>query len=83
MAAQAQYAVADALTLCGVLVDTTNLIWNGMNASERIAGEVFNDKFPTCVDITFSELEDDWKTYSNLTVAENKSQHYSIYSMDS
>ena len=45
-AAQGQlHNVADALTLCGVLVDTTNLIWNGMNASERISGEIFNDTF--------------------------------------
>lgn len=76
-AAQAQAAVpantvTDALTLCGVLVDTANAVWNGMNAAERIAGEVFNDNFNTCVDISFSELEDSWKTYSSLTVNEGR-----------
>ena len=61
--AQAQMnAATEALTLCGVLDNTNNTIFNDPNAAERIAGEVFSDNFNTCIDITFMELEDNWKT---------------------
>ena len=66
------YDVADALSRCGVLADTNNIAFNGADASERIAGEVFNDNFSSCIDIQFSELEDNWKTYSGLTVNEGR-----------
>ena len=68
----ANQTVSDALAICGVLIDTNNHIVNGNNAAERIAAEVFNDNFNTCVDIQFSELEDNWRTYSGLTVAEGR-----------
>ena len=60
------------LTLCGVENDTAGLLWNGETASRRIASDVFNDSFDSCIDITFSELDDHWKTYSSLTVAEGR-----------
>ena len=68
MASTVASTVVNALTLCGVLVDTSNFVWNSMNALERISGEVFNNNFNTCVDITF--MEDSWKTYSLLMIAE-------------
>ena len=64
--------ITDALTICGVLADTTGLIVNGNNTAEIIDAGVFNDNFNTCVDIKFSELEDNWKTYSVLTVSKGR-----------
>ena len=63
--------IVRSLTLCGVENDTGGLLWNGETASQRISSDVFNDSFGSCIDITFSELDDHWKTYSSsLTVAE-------------
>ena len=45
---------------------------NRNNAEEMISADVFNENFNTCVDIKFSELEYNWKTYSRLTVAEER-----------
>ena len=53
--------IEDALVNCGVLVDTANLIVDGSNKSQRMATELFNKNFITCLDIDFSELEDSWK----------------------
>ena len=64
--------IMDALTTCGVIADTTGLIVNGNNSVEMIAADEFNENFNTCVDIKFSELEDNWKTYSGLTVTEGR-----------
>ena len=72
MAAIAQQNVADALALCGVLADTANVIFDGSNGAERISSEVFNDSFHTCIDIKFNELEENWRTYSALTVVEGR-----------
>ena len=68
MAAAVAFTMQDALTVCGVLTDTNNVIFNNANAAERISSEVFSDSFNTCLDITFTDLEDNWKTYSGLTV---------------
>ena len=58
------------MTICGVHADTNGVIVKGNNVSDLIAADVFNNNFNTCVDIKFSKLEDNWKTYSGLTVAE-------------
>ena len=52
-----------------MLANTTGLIVNGNNAAEMIAADVLNGNFNTCVDTKFSEIEDNWNTYSVLTVA--------------
>ena len=62
------FTMEDALTECGVLTDTNNMVFNRSNAAERISSEVFSDSFMTCLDLTFSDLEDNWKTYSGLTI---------------
>ena len=64
------HTIEDALAKCGMLADTANLIVYISNAAQRIAAEVFNNNFTTCLDIEFSELENSWKTYSTLSVAE-------------
>ena len=70
MAQPAVNNIVRSLTLCGVENDTAGLLWNRETASQRIPSDVFNDGFDSCIDITFSELDDHWKTYSSLTVAE-------------
>ena len=55
-----------------MLADTTGLIVNGNNAAEIIAAGVFNENSITCVDIKFSKIDNNWKTYSRLTVAEGR-----------
>ena len=55
-----------------MLFDTTGIIFNGNNAVEMIDADVFNENFHTHVDIKFSDLEDNWKTNSGITVAEGR-----------
>ena len=64
--------ISDALTNCGVLSNTTGIVLNGNISADMIAAYVFNENFNTCVDIKFSELEYNWKTYRRLTVAEER-----------
>ena len=40
--------------------------------AECIADDVFDNLFTTCMDITFKELDDHFKTYSELTVAQGQ-----------
>ena len=51
-----------------MLTDITILIVNVKNAADMIAADVFNENFNTCVEINFSELEHNYKTYSGLMV---------------
>ena len=53
-----------------MLIDAANIIVDISNAAQKIDAEVFNTNFTTCLDIEFSEIEDSWKTYSSLTVAD-------------
>ena len=64
--------VTTALALCGVDRDTNNIIFNGSLTSGRIAEEIFEDNFDTFMDISYEELDDHWKTYAGLTVADGK-----------
>ena len=63
--------ITRSLTDCGVDIDSGGVIWNSESASQRIANNVFNNSFNTCIDITFTELDCHWKTYSSLTVADS------------
>ena len=62
--------VTDALALCGV--PNANVLFEGRNAATRIASDVFGDEFITCMDITFDDLDNDWKTYSSLTALQGQ-----------
>jgi hypothetical protein len=61
--------VYDAIIACGVdhvtlFMDTT--------AATRITDDAFDKFFSSCMDITFKELDDHFKTYSELTVAQGQ-----------
>lgn len=57
--------VTVAMVACGV--DNTTL-FEGNTKARRIALDVFDDEFNTCVDKTIEELDNDFKDYSVLTV---------------
>jgi hypothetical protein len=58
--------VFDALIACGV--NNVALIIDETQA-QRIADDVFDSLFTLCMDLTFKELDDHFKTYSELTVS--------------
>ena len=58
--------VRSALALCGV---SDVVGWNNQTDAQRIASDLFDDDFRSCMDKTFSSLDEDWKTYSNVTIA--------------
>ena len=44
-------------------------LFNGETQAQRFSTEVFDNDFTACMDKTFKELDDDFKSYSTLTVA--------------
>jgi hypothetical protein len=40
--------------------------------AQLLASDIFGDQFTSCLDITFKELDEHFKTYSDLTVAQGK-----------
>ena len=67
--AAAPHTVREALALCGI--DNVT-IFNGQTRAERFAAEVFGDDFATGIDKSYDELQDDFKSYSSLTVAQGQ-----------
>ena len=65
MAADAQ-TLEEVMIACGVPDD--NFIFNGHTKPERIALELFNDDFRTCMDLTHKNIDEECKTLSALTV---------------
>ncbi len=58
--------VLDVLMACGV--DNVALFL-GETQAQRIAYEVFDGSFASCMGVTFKEFDEHFKTYSDLTVA--------------
>ena len=61
--------VLDAIIACGV---DNAIFFNGNTAAQRIAEELFDNDFHACIDKDTSEMEEDFKTYSGLTVAQGQ-----------
>ena len=61
--------VLDAMILCGI---DNHVQFNGHTAAQRIAADVFDDDFMSCIDKDISDLEDDLKSYSSLTIAQGQ-----------
>lgn len=61
--------VLNALIACGV--DNVALFL-GETQAQRIADDIFDDTFTSCMDVTFKELDDHFKTYSDLTAAQGQ-----------
>ena len=73
MAAQVS-TVLLALIACGVDNDVRFM---GQTQAERVAEDVFDNLFTTCMDLTFDKLDDHFKTYSELTVASARTNLFS------
>jgi hypothetical protein len=58
------FTVRDAMVVCGVNDET---LFDGDTATQRIAADLFGDDFATCMDKSFTELDSEFKTYSDLT----------------
>ena len=62
----ATFEVVDAMALCGV----DNVVqFNGATAAGRIATEIFDDDHQSVMDKSYTELQEDLKAFSSLTVA--------------
>ena len=62
--------IEDELADCYMLANMANRVVDGSNAAQKIGAEIFNSNFTTCLNVKFPELEDCWKTYRYLNVAE-------------
>ena len=61
--------VLDAMIVCGI--DNGALFMEETQA-QRIAEDIFGSLFTSCMDITFKELDEHFKTFSDLTVAKGQ-----------
>ena len=63
------FTILDAMIACGV--DNVILFMEESQA-QRFADDIFDNVFATCKDMTFKELDDHFKTYSELNVAQGQ-----------
>jgi uncharacterized membrane protein YgcG len=61
--------VIAALDACGI--DNVSP-FHGETQAARVAGDIFDNQFSTCMDIAFKELDDHFKTYGELTIAQGQ-----------
>ena len=59
-----EFTVEEAMVECDIDDEDQ---FEGRTAAERIASDLFQDDFKTCMDKTFEELESDLKSFSTLT----------------
>ena len=65
-AAQVNFTVFDALVSIGI---DNHIQFNGATKAQRIATEMFDDDFETCLDKTFKEIDEDLKSWGQeLTI---------------
>ena len=69
MMADRGMTVVDAMVACGL--DHDQLFMDETQA-QRFANDIFDGLFTSCLDITFKELDEHFKTYSDLTVAQGQ-----------
>ena len=62
------HTMIDQLVACGVSNNRGAL----GSAAQRISLDIFNDSYDTCMDISFEDLDNDLKTFSELTVGEGR-----------
>lgn len=63
------FTVLDALIACGV---NNAVLFMDQTQAERIAEDVFDNLFATCMVTTFKELDEHFKTYSELSAAQGQ-----------
>eukprot|EP00978_Attheya_sp_CCMP212_P014771 scaffold37804_cov62-Attheya_sp.AAC.5 len=63
------FDVHQAMTACGINdVD----LFDGATSVARMALDMFNNSFHSCMDKTFDKVEQDFKSYSSLTIAQGQ-----------
>ena len=65
----APFTVLDAIVACGV---DNAARFDGNTAAQRIATDIFDDDFQTCMDKDRKELDEDLRSYSQLTIAQGQ-----------
>jgi hypothetical protein len=61
--------VIDAMVACGV---DNEVLFMEKTQAQRIADDIFANLFTSCMDVTFKELDERFKTYSDLTVVQGQ-----------
>jgi len=69
MALPPVFTVLDAMIAADVN-DADN--FNGMSSAERIAVDIFDDDFNSCMDKTYDDLKSDFKSFSTLPAAQGQ-----------
>ena len=80
------FTLANAIFDCGI---TDAVLFDGDTKASRIATEIFDENFTSCMDKMHVKLDDDLKSYSTLTAAHgqirltpgHKKKHKGIHSM--
>ena len=63
------FAVIEASTACGV---NNKALFMDQTQAQRIASDIFDNAFASCMDVTFKELDEHFKTYFDLTAAQGQ-----------
>ena len=63
------FTVVEALTACGV---NNEALFLEQTQAQRIASDIFDNAFASCMDVTFKELDEHFKTYFDLTAAQGQ-----------
>ena len=63
------FTVVDAMVVCGVDHD---ILFLEETQATRLAGDIFLNQFSSCMDITFKELDERFKAYSDLTIVQGQ-----------
>ena len=61
--------VLDAMIVCGI---DNKVLFMEETQAQRIADNIFDNLFTSCMDITFKELDEHFKTYFDLTIAQGQ-----------
>ena len=65
------YTVLDAMIACGI---DNVAMYEGQTAAKRVAADIFADNFNSCMDKSMDELQQDFKSYSDLTQAQGQTR---------
>ena len=63
--------VIDGMVACGMDHDA---LFQDETQAQRLATDIFGNQFSACLDVTFKELDEHFKTYTDLTAAQGRIQ---------
>ena len=63
--------VVDGMIACGMDHDA---LFQDETQAQRLATDIFGNQFSACLDVTFKELDEHFKTYTDLTTAQGRIQ---------